>query len=118
MIPSCVSFLCNLVRAATLPFAPLPEDYRVWREAGEAGKWLVHSLRQVQASYWVFISLDLPGQVLDIVKSLTTELRLSGLNNILTFVVEETKFSLDNGIVKSPKKLGGCGVQVQQEGSS
>ena len=45
---------------------------------------------QVRASYSVLIGLDLPGQVLDIVKSLTTELRLSSLNNILTSVVEET----------------------------
>ena len=52
-------------------------------------KWLPQCLRQVRASYGVFISLDLPGQVLDIVKSLTTELRLSSLNNILTSVVEE-----------------------------
>ena len=37
----------------------------------------------------MLISLDLPGQVLDIVKSLTSELRLSSLNNILTSVVEE-----------------------------
>jgi len=50
---------------------------------------LPHCLRQVRASYSVFIGLDLPGQVLDIVKSLTTELRLSSLNNILTSVVEE-----------------------------
>ena len=91
MILSCVSFLCNLVRAAALPSAPLAnrEDYGVWREAGEADRWLPHCLRQVRASYGVFISLDLPGQVLDIVKSLTTELRLSSLNNILTSVVEE-----------------------------
>ena len=45
--------------------------------------------RQVRATYSVLISLDLPGQVLDIVKSLTSELRLSSLNNILTSVVEE-----------------------------
>ena len=91
MILSCVSFFCNLVRAAAVPRAPLAnrEDYGVWREAGEADQWLPHCLRQVRASYNVFISLDLPGQVLDIVKNLTTELRLSSLNNILTSVVEE-----------------------------
>ena len=43
----------------------------------------------MRATYSVLISLDLPGQVLDIVKSLTSELRLSSLNNILTSVVEE-----------------------------
>ena len=66
------------------------EDYGVWREAGRAEQWLPHCLRQVRATYAVLISLDLPGQVLDIVKNLTTELRLSSLNNILTSVVEET----------------------------
>jgi len=92
MVLSCVSFFCNLVRAAALPAAPLPnrEDYGVWREASKADMWLPHCLRQVRASYSVFIGLDLPGQVLDIVKSLTTELRLSSLTNILTSVVEET----------------------------
>ena len=47
MILSCVSFLCNLVRAAALPAAPLAnrEDYGVWREAAEADKWLPHCLR-------------------------------------------------------------------------
>jgi len=91
MVLSCVSFFCNLVRAAALPSAPLAnrEDYGVWREAAKADQWLPHCLRQVRASYNVFISLDLPGQVLDIVKSLTSELRLSSLNNILTSVVEE-----------------------------
>ena len=43
----------------------------------------------MRATYSVLISLDLPGQVLDIVKSLTSELRLSSLNNILSSVVEE-----------------------------
>ena len=62
----------------------------MWREAGRAEQWLPHCLRQVRATYAVLISLDLPGQVLDIVKNLTTELRLSSLNNILTSVVEET----------------------------
>jgi len=92
MVLSSVSFFCNLVRAAALPAAPLPnrEDYGVWREAGRAEQWLPHCLRQVRATYAVLISLDLPGQVLDIVKNLTTELRLSSLNNILTSVVEET----------------------------
>ena len=91
MILSCISFFCNLVRAAALPAAPLPnrEDYGVWREGGKADMWLPHCLRRVRASYSVFISLDLPGQVLDIVKNLTSELRLSTLNNILTSVVEE-----------------------------
>jgi len=91
MVLSSISFFCNLVRAAALPSAPLPnrEDYGVWREAGKADMWLPHCLRQVRSSYAVFISLDLPGQVLDIVKNLTTELRLSSLNNILTSVVEE-----------------------------
>ena len=91
MILSSISFFCNLVRAAALPSAPLPnrEDYGVWREGGKADMWLPHCLRQVRASYGVFISLDLPGQVLDIVKNLTSELRLSSLNNILTSVVEE-----------------------------
>lgn len=91
MVLSSVSFFCNLVRAAALPAAPLPNrsDYGIWREAGRSDQWLPHCLRQVRASYSVFIGLDLPGQVLDIVKSLTTELRLSSLNNILTSVVEE-----------------------------
>lgn len=91
MVLSSVSFFCNLVRAAALPAAPLPNrsDYGVWREAARADQWLPHCLRQVRASYAVFIGLDLPGQVLDIVKALTTELRLSSLNNILTSVVEE-----------------------------
>jgi len=91
MIVSCISFFCNLVRAAALPRAHLAnrEDYGVWREAEQADQWLPHCLRQVRASYNVFISLDLPSQVLDIVKNLTTELRLSSLNNILTSVVEE-----------------------------
>jgi len=92
MVLSCVSIFCNLVRAAALPQAPLQnrEDYGVWREAGKAEMWLPYCLRQVRGSYSVFIGLDLPGQVLDIVKNLTTELRLSSLNNILTSVVEET----------------------------
>ena len=97
MVLSCVSFLCNLVRAAALPSAPLAnrEDHGVWREAAEADKWLPHCLRQVRASYGVFISLDLPGQVLDIVKSLTTEPRLPSLNNILTSVVGEIYILLE-----------------------
>jgi len=91
MVLSSVSFFCNLVRAAALPSAPLPNrsDYGVWREGGRSDQWLPHCLRQVRASYGVFIGLDLPGQVLDIVKSLTTELRLSSLNNILSSVIEE-----------------------------
>ena len=90
MVLSSVSFFCNLVRAAALPSAPLPNrsDYGVWRVSG-SDQWLPHCLRQVRASYSVFIGLDLPGQVLDIVKSLTTELRLSSLNNILSSVIEE-----------------------------
>ena len=92
MILSSISFFCNLIRAAALPNAPLPnrEDYGVWREAAKADMWLPHCLRQVRATYSVLISQDLPGQVLDIIKNLTTELRLSSLNNILSAVVEET----------------------------
>lgn len=91
MILSSISFFCNLVRAAALPSTPLPnrEDYGVWREAAKAELWLPHCLRQVRYSYGVFISQDLPAQVLDIVKNLTTELRLACLNSILSSLVEE-----------------------------
>ena len=41
------------------------------------------------------VNLDMPGQVLDIVKSLTTELRLPSLNNILTPVVGEIYILLE-----------------------
>ena len=56
MILSCVSFLCNLVRAAALPAAPLAnrEDYGVWREAAEADKWLPHCLRYAKSTFKVF----------------------------------------------------------------
>jgi len=62
----------------------------MWREGAKANMWLPHCLRQVRSAYAVFIGQDLPGQVLDIIKNLTTELRLSSLNNILNAVVEET----------------------------
>jgi len=92
MILSSISFFCNLIRAAALPSAPLPnrEDYGVWREAVQANMWLPHCLRQVRSAYSLLMNQDLPGQVLDIIKNLTTELRLSSLNNILNAVVEET----------------------------
>jgi len=92
MVLSSISFFCNLIRAAALPNAPLPnrEDYGVWREAAKADMWLPFCLRQVRSTYSVLISQDLPGQVLNILKNLTTELRLSSLNSILSAVVEET----------------------------
>lgn len=92
MILSSISFFCNLIRAAALPSAPLPnrEDYGVWREAAKANMWLPHCLRHVRSTYSILISQDLPSQVLDIIKNLTTELRMSSLNNILNAVVEET----------------------------
>ena len=37
----------------------------------------------------MLIGLDLPGQPLDIVKNLTTDLRVSCLNNILTSVIQQ-----------------------------
>ncbi len=92
MILSSISFFCNLIRAAALPVVTLPnrEDYGVWREADKAVTWLPHCLQQVRAAYSVLISQDLPSQVLDIIKNLTTELRLSSLTNLLNAVVEET----------------------------
>jgi len=92
MVLSSISFFCNLIRAAALPGTPLSnrEDYGVWREAAKANMWLPHCLRQVRATYATLISQDLPGQVLDMIKSLTTELRMCSLNNILNAVVEET----------------------------
>ena len=90
-IYSCVYSQLLQVRGAALPDCHLPnrEDYGVWRETN-VSMWLPHCLRMIRSSYNVFISLDLPSQVLDIVKSLTTELRVASLNNILTSVVEET----------------------------
>ena len=92
MILSSISFFCNLIRAAALPVVTLPnrEDYGVWREADKAITWLPHCLQQVRSAYSILISQDLPSQVLDIIKNLTTELRLSSLTNLLNAVVEET----------------------------
>jgi len=90
MVLSSISFFCNLVRAAALPSSPITnrEDYGVWHVDATANQWLPHCLRQVRASYNVFIGLDLPGQPLDIVKNLTTDLRESCLHNILTSVIQ------------------------------
>jgi len=92
MVISSISFFCNLVRAAALPSAPIPnrEDYGVWKEALNSNMWLPHCLKHVRGAYSVLISHDLPGPVLDIVKTLTTDLRMSSMNNILNTVVEET----------------------------
>ena len=47
------------------------------------GLWLPHCLRNVRASYKVFIELDLPGQALDIIKTLTTDLRIQCLQVLI-----------------------------------
>jgi len=91
MVLSSISFFCNLVRAAALPASNITnrEDYGVWHSDNNSCQWLPHCLRQVRGCYNVLISLDLPGQPLDIIKNLTTDLRVSCLQNILTSVIQQ-----------------------------
>lgn len=97
MILGGIRYFCNLIRSAVIPqtFKKGLEASEYWScIAGEqvskqVGLWLPHSLRNVRSSYKVFIELDLPGQALDIIKTLTTDLRIQCLQVIFQTVIDQ-----------------------------
>jgi exocyst complex component 2 len=99
MILGGIRYFSNLIRAAVIP-STLKEveqtEYGSWGEENEkaAGQWLPSCLRHVRRSYASFIDLDLPGQALDIIKRLTTDLRIQCLQMIFQTVIDQVCSSL------------------------
>ena len=69
-------------------------DFLPFQVSKLVGPWLPHCLRNVRSSYKVFIELDLPGQALDIIKVLTTDLRIQCLQ-VITPVIFHQVFGPD-----------------------
>ena len=64
-------------------------DFWTFQVSKLVGPWLPHCLRNVRSSYKVFIELDLPGQALDIIKVLTTDLRIQCLQVITDILFQK-----------------------------
>ena len=95
MILGGIRYFCNLVRASVIPqtFNKKGEDvveYGDWGHDGKKiGPWLPQCLRDVRSTYSTLIQLDLPTQALDIVKLLTTDMRIQSLQMIFQTVIDE-----------------------------
>ncbi len=106
MILGGIQYFSNLIRAAIIP-QTLPEDggsdqFGDW--GGETGgadvnaasggdrftaNWLPSCLRTVRRTHASFVEVDLPGQALDIIKRLTTDLRIQCLQMIFQTVIDQ-----------------------------
>ena len=65
-------------------------EYGDWGHDGKkVGPWLPQCLRDVRSTYSTLIQLDLPTQALDIVKRLSTDMRLQCLQMIFQTVIDE-----------------------------
>jgi len=95
MVLGSIRYFCNLIRAAVIPqtFDKKGEDvveYGDWGHDGKKiGPWLPQCLRDVRSTYSTLIQLDLPSQALDIVKRLSTDMRLQCLQMIFQTVIDE-----------------------------
>jgi exocyst complex component 2 len=94
MILGGIRYFANLIRAAVIPQTfKKGEDvveYGDWGHDGKkVGQWLPSCLRHVRITYSSLVQLDLPSQALDIVKALTTDLRIQCLQVIFQTVIDE-----------------------------
>lgn len=94
MILGGIRYFSNLIRAAFIPQTfKKGEDsveYGDWGHDGKkGGTWLPSCLRHVRTTYSSLIQLDLPSQALDIIKALTTDLRIQSLQVIFQTVIDE-----------------------------
>ena len=97
MVLGGIRYFCNLIRAAVIPqtFKNIEDavEYGDWahdtNHDKKVGHWLPKCLRNVRTTYSTLIQLDLPSQALDIVKLLTTDLRIQCLQFIFQTVIDE-----------------------------
>ena len=97
MVLGGIRYFCNLIRAAVIPqtFKNIEDavEYGDWAHDAnhdkKVGHWLPKCLRDVRTTYSTLIQLDLPSQALDIVKLLTTDLRIQCLQFIFQTVIDE-----------------------------
>merc|ERR1711953_475079 len=97
MVLGGIRYFCNLIRAAVIPqtFKNIEDavEYGDWAHDAnhdkKVGHWLPKCLRDVRTTYSSLIQLDLPSQALDIVKLLTTDLRIQCLQFIFQTVIDE-----------------------------
>lgn len=89
-----IRYFSNMIRAAVIPqtLKDIEQDeYGTWGEENEkiVGQWLPSCLRHVRKSYAAFIDLDLPGQALEIIRTLITDLRIQCLQMIFQTVIDQ-----------------------------
>ncbi len=96
MILGGIRYFCNLIRAAVIPQTFTKKgvedvaEYGDWGHDGKkVGPFLPQCLRDIRITYTSLIQLDLPTQALDIVKQLTTDLRIQCLQMIFQTVIDE-----------------------------
>lgn len=96
MILGGIRYFCNLIRAAVIPQTFNKKgsedvvEYGDWGHDGKkVGQWLPQCLRDIRSSYHTLIQLDLPSQALDIVKTLTTDMRIQCLQMIFQTVIDQ-----------------------------
>ena len=120
MILGGIRYFANLIRAAVIP-STLKEveqtEYGSWGDENEkaAGQWLPSCLRHVRRTYASFIELDLPGQALDIIKRLTTDLRIQCLQMIFQTVIDQVRpYAIQYSTLPGPsdKRLTGNGEKL------
>lgn len=94
MILGGIRYYSNMIRSAVIPQTLKDferNEYGLWRDDNMkvVGPWLPSCLRHVRKSYLSFIELDLPLQALNIVKRLTTDLRIQCLQTVFQTVVDQ-----------------------------
>ncbi|QQP48635.1 Exocyst complex component 2 [Caligus rogercresseyi] len=96
MILGCIRYVSNLskkkVAASSTDCSGSEEDsheYGDWTglDYDKSAHWLPYCLRYARNCYAVFIELDLPSQALDILKRLTTDLRIQCLQTVFHSVI-------------------------------
>ncbi|CAB4064857.1 EXOC2 [Lepeophtheirus salmonis] len=99
MILGCIRYVSNLIRAAVIPQTlnkkkttengEEDDEYGEWNglDYDKSAQWLPFCLRYARSCYAVFIELDLPSQALDILKRLTTDLRIQCLQTVFHTVI-------------------------------
>ena len=106
MVLGGIRYFCNLIRAAVIPqtFKNIEDavEYGDWNfNDKKVGHWLPKCLRDVRTTYSTLIQLDLPSQALDIVKLLTTDLRIQCLQFVFQTVIDEVCVSKSRFLVVS-----------------
>lgn len=92
MILATIELFCRTIRCALLP-QTLDRHENVWNNqtAPNLCNWLAHCLRDVRGTYSSIMRLDLPSEVLDIIKNLIQDLKLHCMIGLLKQAVDFVK---------------------------